>query len=337
VVDGFEECDEGAENSDLNADACRRNCVLAFCGDGVQDSMEACDDRNNAPLDGCSPACAEQEGDIWITIPAGDYTLGSPEQEMGRGEDEGPLQVTLTRSFLAQAYEVTQFQWKLTFTVNPALAQSCGPQCPVERVNWYETLEYLNRLSLREELDPCYMLSGCSDGLSNGCAPGVANCPGDFMCDEVDFVGLDCSGYRLPTEAEWEVMARGDATGAFTTGAITDTACSDMSLGSAGWYCGNSEGMTHTVTLLEPNSYGLFDVHGNVREWTWDMYQDYPAGPVTDPLGATMPPDGEMDMRVVRGGSYLSEAQVCRLGARGQADPSERRGEVGFRPVRTLP
>ena len=127
--------------------------------------------------------------------------------------------------------------------------------------------------------------------------------------------------YRLPTEAEWEYAARGK-----------DIEDLPANLDSVAWYESNADGKTHPAGEKKPNSWGLYDMHGNVREWVQDWYapDSYGAGPVTDPQG---PATGSY--RVYRGGSWHSAPKYCRTTFRGFDFPSNDDYSVGFRLVRT--
>jgi formylglycine-generating enzyme required for sulfatase activity len=139
---------------------------------------------------------------------------------------------------------------------------------------------------------------------------------------------------RLPTEAEWEYACRAGTTTAYYTG---DT---ESDLARAGCFAGNSErGIKiwkwdrrrwepRSVGWFEPNRWGVYDMHGNAWEWCADWYGAYPTGMVLDPLGTE---NGEY--RVLRGGSWLNNAQLCRSAHRNYADPSYRDLSHGFRCV----
>ena len=135
---------------------------------------------------------------------------------------------------------------------------------------------------------------------------------------------MACSGYRLPTEAEWEYAARSPAT--------TVYAGSDLVDGVA-WYDMNSGGTTHAVKTKTANGRGLYDLSGNVWEWVWDWYQGpYEALPSTDPIG---PSTGAS--RVARGGSWSSTAARARVAQRSNDAPSFRNSNLGFRFVMSYP
>ncbi|MBU6163107.1 MAG: SUMF1/EgtB/PvdO family nonheme iron enzyme, partial [Myxococcales bacterium] len=147
--------------------------------------------------------------DGFVRIDPGTFTMGSPTGELGRDELETQHTVRLTRRFLMQTTEVTQGQWtSLSGGINPSCFQSTsGTECstsnsndsgPVEQVDWYSAVAFANALSVREGLSACYTLTGCSDA-ANGWKDGAHS-----GCTGATFAGLSCTGYRLPTESEWE-------------------------------------------------------------------------------------------------------------------------------------
>lgn len=245
-----------------------------------------------------------------VLIPAGAFTMGSPASEMGRdssGSRETQHEVTLTKAFYLCDHEVTQAEW---FAVIPIhMSEFVGDSLPVESVSWYDCIDYCNARSLKEGLQPVYTRSG-------------------------DAVNWDQAktGYRLPTEAEWEYACRAGSAFAFSNGDITSSHCSqlDPKLDQMGWYCGNSSQMTHPVGRKEANAWGLYDMHGNVREWCWDRYAGYPAGPVSDPAGPSWG-----DHCIFRGGSWIERPQYCRSADRLSYVREYRENSVGVRVART--
>ena len=129
--------------------------------------------------------------------------------------------------------------------------------------------------------------------------------------------------YRLPTEAEWEYSARAGSTTAYSYGD------GEGSLGEYAWFYGNSGSETHAVATKKPNSWGLYDMHGNVWEWTSDWYGSLSTSSVTDPTGAS-----SGSYRVIRGGGWSSYAQYLRSAYRNYWEPGNRINNVGFRLVR---
>ena len=136
--------------------------------------------------------------------------------------------------------------------------------------------------------------------------------------------------YRLPTEAEWEYACRAGGQGAWCFGD------DETRLGEYAWFKDNAGEAPHPVGLKKSNQWGLFDMHGNVPEWCEDIHAPYPAGPVNDPRGPVM---GNKRLsagarRIIRGGSWLTEARFTRSAARNWCDPRSRIHNVGLRLVR---
>ena len=239
-----------------------------------------------------------------VRIAAGEFWMGSPGDEANRGGDEERHRVGISRPYLIKATEVTQAEWEAVMGDTPSRFGDCGGSCPVETVSWYGAVEFCNALSRSEGLEECYAVSGQTVTWPRG---------------------LDCLGYRLPTEAEWEYAVRAGTDTAYHTGA--DAAALDR----AGWYERNSGGRTHPVEQKEANAWGLYDMHGNVWEWVWDAYrQDYEA------LSASDPHQDAGVSRVYRGGSWGSVAQGCRAANRSRYTPSYRSYYLGFRPARSI-
>ncbi len=261
-----------------------------------------------------------------VRIEAGAFIMGTT-HETGRWENEGPQHtVALSRTIEMQAHEVTQEQWQQAFDSQPSQHIACGKDCPVESVTWYEAIHYANWLSQSEGLEVCYTLLGCDESCV-GCGQ---------VCQDVDFKGLDCQGYRLPTEAEWEYAARAGTHTAYYNGHASNenksnTCAQDESLDNIGWYCANSNGTPQAVASLSPNSWGFFDMSGNVQEWVWDRYGSYSSRAITDPMGTS-----EGDMRVARGGAWDYISAGCRAAYREALPPETSNDATGFRLVKTV-
>jgi len=276
-----------------------------------------------------------------VLIPAGSFWMGSSESELGRVSDEVLHYVELTKGFYMDTTEVTQGSFNSLMEYNPSYFLSCGDDCPVEWVSWNEALVYANARSKEEGLEECF---DCTKT-----APY-------FECSlKSKFTKpQDCLGYRLPTESEWEYAVKAETDTAFYSGDITQTQKSplDPNLDAIGWYGGNSgasyegafgctdwyEGSincgTQPVGGKLVNSFGLYDMSGNVWEWTMDWIGDYPAGteesPSVDPTGVESGSN-----RVQRGGSWDNFAYSCRSAYRLNLTPGSRSSDLGFRLVRT--
>lgn len=265
-----------------------------------------------ASVQNCSRSCPAG----FRCIPAGTFDMGSESVESV--SHERPVhEVVISRDFCMMDAEVTQAEWKEAYSTNPTKFPACA-ECPVDAVNWWEALHYANWLSARDGLSPCY-----DDFINcNTVDPG-----NDWQCVGVTFHGVDCSGYRLPTEAEWEYAARAGSTDD-RYGPVDRIACySGVDCGGIGDY------RTNVARGKWPNAWGLYDMLGNVSEWTWDWYyEDYSPGAATDPTG---PSTGFG--RVLRGGSCLQNALGARAPSRAWAGPGEGGPFTGFRLVRTIP
>lgn len=269
----------------------------------------ACSTEPLAPAADTSTAAA-QSLPGYVHVKAGQFTMGSPESEVGRHVWERSHPVLITRDYWLKATEVTQGEWFALMGTSPSMFTECGDDCPVEQVSWWEAMAYCNALSMSEGLEPCYEVTGCDP----------ARAPNDG-CDSLEWAGgLDCEGYRLPTEAEWEYAARAGTTGA-----------QYGDLMAIGWYSENSKHRTHPVGEKEPNAWGLHDMIGNVWEWTWDWYADYPDAALGDPMG---PPTG--DEKTFRGGSWIFNSIFMRVANRNHNVIDHRGQHLGFRPARSV-
>ncbi|HTI68663.1 MAG TPA: SUMF1/EgtB/PvdO family nonheme iron enzyme [Candidatus Limnocylindria bacterium] len=211
-----------------------------------------------------------------VYIPPNTFTMGAPANELHRQADEGPLTtVTLSHGFWIGKYEVTQREYLAVLGNNPSGFPGDLDR-PVESVSWLDATNYCAQLTLHE------LAAG-------NLAPG--------------------SHYRLPTEAEWECAARAGTTTRFSYGDDPDYS----SLTNHAWYWFNSGFGTHPVGQKAPNPWGLYDMEGNVWEWTLDWYGPYPGGAVTDPQG---PASNVQGVRVIRGGAWDAGESDCRSASR---------------------
>ena len=238
----------------------------------------------------------------FVKIPAGTFMMGSPDNESGRELDEGPQhQVTISKAFEMQTTEVTQSLWVSVMGYNPSYFQK-SENCPDEFTT-------INNIPM------------CPNNPVETVSYGKAEAFISMLEAKADGYR-----YRLPTEAEWEYAARAGTTGAYAG-----------DLDAMAWYQKNSRGMSHPVGTKQANAWGLFDMHGNVNEWTTDARDYYSAAQVTDPVGASS------GYRVHRGGSFLRQALDCRSADRYNTSrgdfggPYDRSGNLGFRLLRTSP
>jgi formylglycine-generating enzyme required for sulfatase activity len=278
-------------------------------------SMAACDDDSNGN---------SNVNIIMVKIPDGTFTMGSPESESDRWDNETQHQVTLSGFYMSK-YQVTQEQYQAVMGTNPgyftsAVADESGTpgKLPVETVSWYDALVFCNKLSIAERLIPAYSINGSADPTTWGVVPKSGNA----IWDAVTVVS-GSTGYRLPTEAQWEYACRAGTTTAYNTG--------DTISDSTGWYNANSGINTHQAGLKFANAWGLYDMHGNVFEWCWDWYGTYTEEAQTDPMGALLTSGA---VRVIRGGGCNSNAMYLRSAYRYNIDPYYQSRSLGFRLVR---
>ena len=241
--------------------------------------------------------------DGFVRIEGGTFIMGSPAGEPRRFGNELQREITLSPFYMG-IHEVTQALYEEVMGTNPSLF--IGPRLPVERVSWFDAIRFANRLSEMRGLTPAYTIDGQSVSWDRS-----------------------ANGYRLPTEAEWEFAARAGTTTIYNTGNIitTDQANYD---GTRPLRNNDREGIFRQTTMpvgsFAPNSFGLYDMHGNVGEWCWDWNTNYQGGPQTDPAGGA-----PSAIRVFRGGGWNHGADFLRSARRGGLSPSQRGEYLGFR------
>jgi len=359
TIEAGEECDDGPLNDDLTPDACRRDCTLPACGDGTLDSVEACDDGNLSDRDQCTSTCELGLGRAcapdgvnadclsgWCSngfcapegmafIPPGTFQMGSPDTEFGRNaSDENLHEVTLTRPFYMDLTETTQGSWRELAgpAGNPSFYDGLSPcdgvapdSCPVESLGSTTIAIYANARSDDEGLTACYTLSGCSQTLTGGTWQN-----GTYNCSGMVLGSLDCNGYRLPTEAEWEYAYRAGTTSSLYNGDATTSTGVDPLAGLIAVYVGNAvRARTGPVGQYSPNAWGLYDMAGNVQEWVEDRYTAR-LRDASDPINTTG------SGRVIRGGFYGASASGIRAAYRIWFGINLRDSATGFRLVRTV-
>ena len=281
------------------------------------DSPASAPDGDQAAETPCVPGPVDPESlprRGWVRVCPGEFVMGSPHEERDRETSETQHPVTITRPFLLGSTEVTQGLWAQVMGDHPSWFNADGGGCPladcdaypVEQVSWLDAVAFCNALSTAEGLEECYEITG----------------------EHATWTwGLQCKGYRLPTEAEWEYAARADTVTAWSCG--RDAGC----LEGVAWYADNALRRTQPVASKAPNALGLHDVHGNVQEWVWDWFVgEFGEDKERDPLGA---PSGSI--RGLRGGAWHSPVAELRSAHRGANDPSSRITTAGLRVARTAP
>ncbi len=258
-----------------------------------------------------------------------EFLMGSPHDEEGRdkraqGKIETPHRRRIGRSFAVATKEVTVEQFK--FLLRSHIYDTdvaTTPQHPVNSVSWYDAAEYCNRLSAQEKIPEDQW---CYEEYENEGKKGLR------MRQNY----LHLTGYRLPTEAEWEYACRADAVTRRYFGE------SDRLLGRYVWYTENSKDRNMLPPgSLRPNDLGLFDMLGNAFEWCQDEGGFYPQGQGGEPAedkesSADTVEITDKKSRVVRGGSYVHETMSVRSAYRGFAPPERRNKIYGVRPARTI-
>lgn len=239
---------------------------------------------------------------------------------------------TLTHDLMVQTTEITHAQYEVLALQNPSSFPGCGAVCPMDQINLYDGAVLANLLSVQGGFDSCYdcTFTGELD------VRDVASCT--IVDSATDFAS--CNGYRLPTEAEWDYFARAGETQDLSTDSggatILDNNCISNALDVGGdleeysWLCSNAGSQPQPVATRLPNAWGLYDLHGNLAEWTQDTYQaTFPASE-TDPLATGG------GFHVIRGGSFESTGQQLAVGERGISPPDIRTDSIGVRLVRTV-
>jgi formylglycine-generating enzyme required for sulfatase activity len=278
------------------------------------------------------PSASSAPGSSLNLIPGGKFTMGCLPDEAGWAGDI-TMEVELGDFYLAP-YPVTQKEWEeigVRRRKRPSFFK--GDDLPVEQVSWFDAIEYCNQRSIREGLTPVYRIP--EPGGPSYSMGGI-----NVIWDRN--IRSETAGYRLPTEAEWEYACRAGTHTPFNTGdqLTTDQANFDGHYPYTGEeypYNLDETGLFRNTTTLvgtfPPNAWGLYDMHGNVNEWCWDIYGRYeaPAGAIlVDPAG---PPTGTD--RVKRGGSWRLGAEHALSVARNWGSVFSRSENTGFRVARS--
>src|SRR5271157_1332271 len=251
-----------------------------------------------------------------------EFRMGSPPSEPERLYNEMLHRVQIPRLFAIAATEVTVEQYREFVKENPGVDHgnsnkySPDPKGPMNNVSWYDAAAYCNWLSRKEDLPECY----------------EPNDRGKYAAGmRIKADALKLTGYRLPTEAEWEYACRSGAATSRYYGSSTDL------LGRYAWYLATSPDRAFPCGSLLPNNLGLFDMLGNIYEWCQDLALPYRSGGTSIIIDTINDIEDvhEHDHRLLRGGSFDDQPVVVRSASRGWDAPSLRSSNDGFRPART--
>jgi len=266
-----------------------------------------------------------------VRVKGGTFQMGEELGTAGSG-DITPVHTVTLSDFSIGKYQVTQAQYQAVMGSNPSYFNGTSGRTPdegetqsrrpVEQVRWFDAIVFCNRLSIMEGLTPAYRIDGQTNPDLWGEIPTGSSHLNYAVWNAVRIVA-GSTGYRLPTEAQWEYAAKGGDSGeecTYSGSSITN---------NVAWFDGNSNIKTHEVGKKSPNGLGLYDMSGNVWEWCWDRYGSYTADAKTDPVGAV-----SGSPRVRRGGSWYDSAGGVRSVDRFNGVPHGRIDVIGFRLVR---
>ena len=227
-----------------------------------------------------------------VKCPPGKFIMGSSSQSPGHLNDEIQHEVIISKDFYIGKYPITQQQYQKVMGSNPSEFE--GINNPVENISWNKAKKFCNKLNEATK----------------------STRPHGYHFD-------------LPTEAQWEYACRAGSENSLNNNkeiSSENEIC--RNLDAVGWYQNNANGKTHPVGQKQPNTWGLFDMHGNVLEWCKDTYKaNYPEVSVTDPLND----DGKGSKRVARGGSWFRNPAGCRSSSRYVSNPDFEDNTFGFR------
>ena len=266
---------------------------------------------------------ANSEGQTFVVIEGPvEFMMGSPHSEPDRRDWENLHRKRINRRFAIATKEVTVEQYQRFLKENPKIARleidrySPEPTGPMNGMTWYEAAAYCNWLSRKENLPECYkpnMLGQYAEGM------------------KIRADALQRTGYRLPTEAEWEYACRAGAVTSRYYGRSVEL------LGKYAWNSQNSQERAWPCGQLLPNELGLFDMLGNVHEWCHGQYYPYPEGEgntTTDDMNILLSIKEQIP-RLLRGGTFNFRPADVRSANRVRNQPSNRNIHFGFRLART--
>lgn len=286
-------------------------CSLAACS-----QKESNDNTTVSTKDNSLEVIEVEMPEDFVLIQGGTFQMGSPESEAWRSADEMQHTVTVSDFYMSK-YELTQEEYEEIMGNNPS--NFSGENLPAENVSWLDAVAFCNARSEKEGLTPVYTIDG-----QNVAWDRSAN------------------GYRLPTEAEWEYACRSGTTTPFYMENSPSAEEANyyghypyeiednyFSQGNLQVQPGEYRQTTVAVGSFSENLYGLYDMHGNVGEWVWDYYGEYPIEEQTDPVGAE-----SGTLRVYRGGGWNDFAKNMRSAYRATLEQNKGSFNIGIRLAR---
>ncbi len=250
------------------------------------------------------------EGPEMVHVASGTFQYGNT-GAVESSPDQLPVNTVSIGALSVSKYEITQDLYEELMDNNPS--SEIGDNLPVNRVSWRSAVDFCNALSQEMGIAPAYTFEGT-----------------EVICD------FEGPGFRLPTEAEWEYIAKAGTTTDTYAGDISAVEGIDTVLDQIAWYKGNSDNTIHPVGGKMPNDFGVYDILGNICEWTWDYYDEtyYDGMPTDNPTGPAVPDQGEK-FQSARGGAFSMEPLNSTAFFRAGPDRNAIADVLGFRVVQT--
>jgi formylglycine-generating enzyme len=232
-----------------------------------------------------------------VKIEGGSFNMGFTDGVLDEIPEYPISQVTVS-SFLMSKYPITQKEYSFIMHYDPL--EFIGDHKPAHSISWYQAIDFCNKLSILEQLEPVYTCLGV-----------------EIVCH------WEKDGYRLPTEAEWEYAAKGGLLNSERRYSGSNV------LKDVGWFA-NKLGPSD-VGVRKSNSLGLYDMSGNVWEWCWDTYKPYTSDDKINPRCSL-----KGNNRVLRGGAWYCEESYCTTTYRCPENVLTKNAHIGFRVVRRI-
>lgn len=289
---------------------------LIFCLAACSQTEDDNNDSKTEPTQSSSLEVTDMNiSDNFVLIKGGTFQMGSPESEAWRSADETQHTVTVSDFYMSK-YELTQKEYEEIAGNNPSYFK--GDNLPLENISWLDAVAYCNARSEKDGLTPVYTIDGQNVSWDRS-----------------------ANGYRLPTEAEWEYACRAGTTTPFYMENSPSAEDANyyghypyeiednyFSQGNLEVKPGEYRETTMSVDSFSENPYGLYNMHGNVSEWVWDYYGEYPTDEQTDPAGPT-----SGTLRVYRGGGWNDFAKNMRSAYRATLEQNKGSFNLGIRLV----